>query len=324
MKFAKATVPQNGQNSNYIDTEGLPIVGLVYFNVDVLDGTPSLKFQTPAPGQDPNNTAAVWIDVLEISPGISTDADDAGAIAPAQTRPFLEIPNLILEGAGAGRNYFYCVQKGARIPKFYGAAASTPGHDAAAAFAEADQQQLANQVARLSNQFAPNFNGIPRILRVALGVNQTTAAVDFWVALGEPFRFVNNPNPRPVNVTIANGATFSDFFELAPGEKVVGIATPAAFTTVDLNFETPKLDAAGRFLDPAISTDANWLTVAEYVTEQTLLTGATPGDIFKWYGAAQGQFLHVPDLNAVELPRYMRLKGSGAQGAARVVTLYIQ
>jgi hypothetical protein len=297
---------------------------LVYFNVDVLDGTPSLKFQTPAPGQDPSNPAATWIDVLEVSPGISTDADDTASGAPVQVRPFLEIPNLILEGAGAGRNFFYCVQKGARIPKYYGAAASTPGELDAQAFSIPASQRIHNQIARLSNQLSPNVNGIPRILRIALGTNQTTAAVDFWVALGEPFRFVNNPNPRAVTVTIANAAAFSDFFELAPGEKVVGIATPAAFTTVDLNFETPKLDATGKFLDPAISTDANWLTVAEYVTEQTLLTGATPGDIFKWYGAAQGQYLHVPDLNAVELPRYMRLKGSGAQGATRVVTLFIQ
>jgi hypothetical protein len=319
MKLVKVTIPQSGQNSPVFDTENLNIVGLTYFNVDVLDGTPSLKFQTPAPGQDPLNPAATFIDVLEVAPGISTDADDAGAITPAQTRPYLEIPNLILELAGAGRNYFYCVPKGNRVPKFYGVAASTPGHDAAAAPTEGDFQQTANQLARVSNYFPPG-GSIPRFLRIALGANQTTAAVDFYVALAEPTQsLIRNTSPRQVTVNFGNGNAFSDFFELFPGEKLVGIATPAAFTTADLNLETPKPG-----LDQAISTDANWLTVAEYVTEQTVLTGATPGDVFKWYGAAQGQYLAVPDINAIELPRYMRLKGSANQGAARVVTLFIQ
>lgn len=323
MQIIKATVPQNGQVTPAFDTQGLPIALLTYFGVDVLDGTPSLKFQTPRPGQDPNSATTTWIDVLEISPGISTDADDAGAIAPTTTRPVLEIPNLILEGAGAARNYVYLVQSGKRIPKFFGAAASTPGHDAAAAFAEADQQELVNQVSRLSNSFPPPR--LPNILRINLGVNQTTAAVDFFLGLAEPNRFVNNPQPYTKTVNIANGAAFSEFFELAPGEKLVGIATPAAFTTVDLTLETPKFDAAGKYLDPAVTTDANWLAVGEYVTEQTILTGSTPGDIFKWVGAAQDQFLAVPDMSQyLELPRYMRLKGSGNQGGARVVTLYIQ
>ena len=322
MQIIKTTVPQNGQVTPAFDTLGLPIALLTYHNVDVLDGTPSLKLQTPRFGQDPLNPSTTWIDVLEISPGISTDADDAGAITPAQVRNHLEIPNLILEGAGAARNYVYLVQSGRRVPKFYGAAASTPGHDAAAAFAEADQQQLVNQVARLSNQ-TPS-NRIPNILRIALGVNQTTAAVDFFIGLAEPQRFVNNPVPRAVNVTMANGTALSTFFELAPGEKVVGIQTPAAFTTVDLNFETPKFASNGQYLDPSITTDANWLSVAEYVTEQTLLTGALPGDVFKWYGAAQDQYLMIPELPYLELPRYMRLKGSGNQGADRIITLFIQ
>lgn len=319
MKLVKITIPQNGQNSPVFDTEGLPIVGITYFNVDVLDGTPSLKFQTPAPGQDPLNPSATFIDVLEVAPGASTDADDTGAVAPAQVRAYLEIPNLILELAGAGRNYFYCVQKDARrIPKFYGTAASTPGDDVEAPTAP-QGQQLVNQVARISNYFAP-AGSIPRFLRIALGVNQTTAAVDFWVALGEPTQnLVRNSSPRQINVNFGNGNAFSDSFELAPGEKIVGIATPAAFTTVDLNLETPKPG-----LDPSISTDANWLTVAEYVTEQTILTGSTPGDVFKWYGAAQGQYLAVPEINAIELPRFLRLKGSNTQGGARVATLFIQ
>lgn len=318
MKLIKVTVPQSGQNSPVFDTEGLPIVGLTYFNVDVLDGTPALKFQTPAVGQDPLNPSATFVDVLEISPGISSDADDAGAIAPTTTRPLLEIPNLILELAGAGRNYWYCVQKN-RVPKFYGAAASTPGEDATTtAPTESDDQQLINQVARLSN-YAPPAGQIPRYLRIALGTNQTTAAVDFWVALGDTPSVKPLVNPQSINVNIANGAAFSEPFELAPGQKLVGISLPAAFTTVDLNFETVKPG-----LDPAVSTDANWLTVAEYVTEQTILTGATPGDVFKWVGAAQGSYLVVPEINAAELPRFLRLKGSSTQGAARVVTLFIQ
>lgn len=324
MKIVKLTVPQSGQNSNFIDTEGLPIVALTYGNVDVLDGTPSLKFQTPAPGQDPSNPSATWIDVIEIAPGISTDADDAGTLAPAQVRNFLEIPNLILEGAGAGRNHFYCVQKGARVPKFLGAAGAVPGEDAAAAFAEGDLQKVYNQLARLSNSFVPSANGIPRILRIALGVNQTTAAVEFFVGLAEPTRHVPPLNPRTQTVTFNNAEAFSSFVELAPGERIVGIATPAAFTTTDLTFETTKFDTNGKHLDPAISTDANWVAVSEYVTEQTLLTGSVPDAVFEWTGAAQGQYLTVPELNVLELPRYLRLKGSGAQGAARTVTLFIQ
>lgn len=324
MKFVKLTVPQSGQNSNFIDTEGAQIVALTYFNVDVLDGTAVLKFQTPAPGQDPSNPSATWIDVMEISPGISTDADDAGTITAEQVRTFLGIPNLIFEGAGAARNHFYCVQKGNRIPKFMGAAASTAGHDAATAFAEADQQQLANQVARLSNQFPASALGIPRILRVNVGANQTTAAVDFWLGLAEPVRTVPNPNPRSTTVAINNGEAFSTFFELQPGEKLVGIATPAAFTTTDLTLETPKLNSSGVPLDPSVGTDANWLAVSEYVTEQTVLTGSLPEAVFKWSGAAQGLYLTVPELNAIELPRFLRLKGSGNQGAARTVTLFIQ
>lgn len=320
MKLIKVTVPQNGQNSPAFDTEGLPLAALTYFNVDVLDGTPALKFQTPRFGQDPGNPSTTWVDVLEVAPGISTDADDAGTLAPSQSRPLFEIPNLILEGAGAGRNHFYLVQSGKRVPKFHGTAGAVPGEDetTGTATTEASMQHITNQIARLSNSFAAQR--LPNTLRIALGVNQTTAAVDFWLGFAEPQRFVNNPGLRPVEVTIANATAFSTFFELAPGEKLVAIQTPAAFTTTDLVLETVKPG-----LDPIITTDANWLALSGYVTEQTLLTGSVPEDVVKLVGAAQDQYLMVPDLsNYIELPRYLRLKGSGNQGAARTVVLWIQ
>lgn len=321
MRFLLATVPQSGQNSNYIDTQGLPIVGITYHNVDVLDGTPALKFQTPANNQDKENPSATWIDVLELSPGVATDADDAGSLTPDTERTALGIPNLLLEGTGALTNDFF-LRSIDDIPQYFGAAASALGEDPGAAFAEAATQEMANQISRLSNTKRP-FR-LPNILRIALGANQTTAAVQFWVALGEPKKLVFNDQIRKVQVSFANGDADSTYFELFPGERLVGIELPAAFTTTDLTFQTPKPNGLYSTLDPAVITDANWLNVKEWVNEQTILTGALPGDIFKWPSAAQGKYLAVPDLPYLELPRYLRLHGSGNQGAARTVTLYIQ
>lgn len=330
MIFKKVTIPTSGAStlkvSNYFDTEGRPIVGLTHFETTWAATTPvELKFQTPAPGQDVNNPSATWIDVLELSPGVHIDADDAGAITLQSTRPALQLP--ALQFVQGGDEFFL-------IPTPYKPllkevpTADTIGAPDASAFAEAEQQRIYNQVARLSNH--PNgANKFPNILRVAIVTDNAalSAAKDIYIALGEIN--VNKPpiqqtNLRRFDVTFANGDADSSAFQLAPGERLAAIITPAAFTTTNLTLQTPKpTGVGGNTLDPVILTDANWLNVVQYVSDDPLFTAQLPTSIVKFMQIAQAGYYNVPELPYNEMPRYLRLHGSGAQAAARTVTLVI-
>lgn len=305
MKIKKVTVPQSAAVSNFFDTEGLPIFG-IRKNIAGLDGTTEFALQTPAPGQDPSNPSAVWIPVIE--PGVGARIVDAGGAAAAENnRPAYHIPTGVFDVAGSDQLFLF---NNPQTPiKSFLATDVT-----ATSMGEAEGQALSNAFAALLNkQRTPR---LPNILRINLTNNQTTAAVPFDIYLAEPQRFVNQDAPRFVDVVIPNADADSNFFDLAPGEKVVGLAIPAAFTTVDLNFQTVK-DG----FDPAVITDANWVNLVH----ATSMRGATAAQhIWQHIGAAQGAYLVVPELPYLELPRFLRLHGSGAQGAARTVRVFIQ
>jgi hypothetical protein len=306
MKIKTVTVPQGASRSNFFDTEGLPIAGLRK-TLALLDGTTEFALETPAPGQDHLNPSAVWIPVLE--PGVGARVSDAGGAAAAEnTRAAFNILTGVFDVAGSD-GVFYLFPN-PQIPQ-----KSYLGTDVTAtSMGEAEGQALTNAFAYLINkQPTPR---LPNILRVNLTNNQTTAAVSFDIGLAEPALFVRNDSPRFVDVVIPNGDADSNFFEIAPGEKIIGIATPAAFTTTDLNFQTVKPG-----LDPVIITDANWLNLVSAVNMRAATAAA---HIFQWIGAAQGQYLAVPELPFAELPKFIRLHGSGAQGAARTVRIFIQ
>lgn len=323
MKFVSVTVPASGastlKTSNFFDTGGLPIVGLTHYNSSFASTTPvNLKFQTPAPGQDHQNPSATWIDVLEISPGINTDADDAGDTTLESVRPALNMP--ALQFVQGGDEFFLIPTPYIPMVKEVPTADTLGAIDVAASPGEAQLQQVANQVARLSN-FGRN-NKFPNILRIAIVTDNAAldAAKIFTIALGEP---VNRIAPelaplKRITVSFANGDADSTYFELAPGERLAGIITPAAFTTTNLTLQTVKPG-----FDPSVITDANWLNLVQYVSDNTLFASGVPTSVFKWMQAAQAQYMVVPDLPYSEMPRYLRLHGSGNQGAARTVTLVI-
>lgn len=307
MKFKQVTVPQSGSRSNFFDTENLPIVGITK-TLAVFDGTTEFALETPAPGQDPSNPSAVWIPVLE--PGVGARVSDAGGAAAAEnTRNAFGILTGIFDVAGSDANFYLFPNPQVPLKSFLATDVT------ATSMGEAEGQALSNAFAYLINKQRTPI--VPSTLRVNLTNNQTTAAVTFNIALAETTQFRPNTSIKFVDVVIPNGDADSNFFELAPGEKVVGIATPAAFTTADLNFQTVKPG-----LDPAVITDANWLNLVSAIA----MRGATAAPhIFQWIGAAQGQYLATPELsNYLELPKQLRLHGSANQGAARTVRIFIQ
>jgi hypothetical protein len=307
MIFKPVTVPQSASVSNFFDTEGKPIIGLTK-TLAVFDGTTEFALQTPALGADHLNPAAAWVPVLE--PGVGARAvDAAGAAAAENTRNAFGILTGIFDVAGSDANFFLFPNPQVPLKSF--AATDVT----ATSMGEAEGQAL-------SNAFAYSFNKqptprLPNILRVNLTNSQTTAAVTFQIALAEPALFKRGDAPRFVDVTFLNGDADSSFFELAPGERVIGIQTPAAFTTTDLNFQTVKPG-----LDPVIITDANWLNIVNAVAMRAAAAGA---HIWQWIGAAQAQYVAVSELEQyLELPKFLRLHGSGNQGAQRVVRVFIQ
>lgn len=307
MKIKTVTVPQGSSRSNFFDTENLPIIGLRK-TLALLDGTTEFALETPAPGQDPSNPSAVWVPVLESGVGArATDA--AGAAAAENTRNAFGILTGVFDVAGSdGVFYMY---PNPQIPfRSYAATDVT-----ATSMGEAEGQALSNAFAYLINKLGTPQ--LPNILRVNLTNNQTTAAVSFDIALAEPQRFARPTAPKRKDVVIPSGDADSEFFEIGPGEKVVAIITPAAFTSADLNFQTVKPG-----LDPVITTDANWLNLVNAVA----MRGATvAAHVFQWVGAAQGQYMATPEFeNYLELPKFLRLHGSANQGANRTVTLLIQ
>lgn len=306
MRFITVTIPQNGQNSAAFSTDGLPIAALTHF-VASFDGSPTFKLQTLAAGQDPNNASATWIDLQEISPNIYTDADDAGALTLEEQRNFLGIPNEILAEGG---NDMFMIPNTV-IPAFPGIDATTP--------TEAEVQRISNQVARLSNYRAYPA-ALPQWLRIACGVNQTTAARVFYVGVNDPNEptFPRKQMARRIAVSFANTDADSTYFELNPGEKIVGIETPAAFTTADLTLQTVKPG-----VDPSLTTDANWLDLVEWLHPYPAAASIAPTPILKWDAAAQGKYLVVGDLPFPSLPQYLRLHGSTGQGAARTAYVYV-
>jgi len=307
MKFKPVTVAQSASRSGFFDTEGLPIIGLTK-TLAVFDGTTEFALETPGFQQDFLNPAAAWVPVLEPSVGArATDA--AGAAAAENTRPAFNILTGIFDVAGSDQN-FYLFPNPQNPIKSYAATDVT-----ATSMGEAEGQALSNAFAYLINkQPTPR---LPNILRVNLTNSQTTAACTFQIALAEPALFKKNDNPRFVDVIFLNGDADSTFFELAPGERVVGILTPAAFTTADLNFQTVKPG-----LDPVINTDANWLNIVNAVAMRAAAAGAP---IWQWIGAAQAQYLAVPELSQyLELPKFIRLHGSANQAAQRTVRVFIQ
>lgn len=306
MRFKTVTVPQSAAVSNFFDTENLPIIGLNKTPA-LLDGTTEFALQTPAPGQDPSNPAAVWIPVLE--PTVGARVSDAGGAAAAEnSRNAFGILTGVFDVAGSDGLFFLFPNP--QVPAKGFAATDVT----ATSMGEAEGQALSNAFAYLINkQPTPR---LPNILRVNLTNAQTTAAVVFNIAFAEPALFVRNSAPRRVDVTIPSGDADSNFFELAPGEKVVGIVTPAAFTTVDLNFQTVKPG-----LDPVITTDTNWLNL---VTAVNMRAATTAAHIFQAVALAQGQYLAVPELPYLEIPKFLRLHGSANQAATRIVTLFIQ
>lgn len=331
MIFKKVTIPASGastlKTSNFFDTEGRPIVGLTHFNSSFASTTPvNLKFQTPAVGQDHQNPSATWIDVLEISPGINTDADDAGDTTLESVRPALNLP--ALQFVQGGDEFFLIPEPYIPMVKEVPTADTIGAIDSAATNpSEAQAQQAFNQIARLSNH-PFGINKFPNILRIAIVTDNAAldAAKDFYVALGEVVtpKPIRETNHKRITVSFANGDADSTYFELAPGERLAGIILPAAFTTTNLTLQTVKPTGNGpQTLDPAVITDANWLNLVQYPTDAPLFASAVPTSIMKWVGAAQAQYLNVPVLPYPEMPRYLRLHGSGNQGAARTVTLVI-
>lgn len=307
MRFKPVTVPQSAAVSNFFDTEGLPIIGLTK-TLAVFDGTTEFALQTPALGQDHLNPAATWVPILE--PGVGARATDAGGAASAEnTRNAFGILTGIFDVAGSDANFYLFPNPQIPIKSYLGTDVT------ATSMGEAEGQALTNAFAYyLNKQKTPR---LPNILRVNLTNSQTTAAVTFQIALAEPALFVRNDSPRFKDIIFPNGDADSEFFELAPGEKIIGIQTPAAFSSVDLNFQTVKPG-----LDPAINTDANWLNIVNAVAMRAAAAGA---HIWQWIGAAQAQYVAVSELEQyLELPKFLRLHGSGNQGAQRVVRVFIQ
>lgn len=307
MKIKTVTVPQGAAVSNFFDTEGLPIVG-IRKTVGALDGTTEFALQTLAPGQDLSNPAAIWIPVLE--PGVGArDTDGAGANSAENNTLVHRILANVFDGAGTdGHLYMYATPN---VPRVGFAATDVT----ATSMGEAEGQALSNAFAYLINRLPTP--PLPSILRVNLTNNQTTAAVTFEIYLAEPQRFAPKTSPRRLDVIIPNGDADSGFVELAPGERIVGIATPAAFTTATLTFQTVK-----NGLDPSISTDANWLNLVNAVN---MRAAGAPSNIWQWLSAAQGQYMAVPEFSVfLELPRFLRIHGSANQAAQRTVTLFIQ
>jgi len=310
MKFKTVTVPQSASRSALFDTENLPIVGLTK-SLAVFDGTTEFALETLAPGQDPGNPSAVWIPILE--PGVGARVSDAGGAAAAEnTRNAFGILTGVFDVAGSDANFFLFPQPQTPLKSYAGTDVT------ATSMGEAEGQALTNAFAYAFNkQRTPK---LPSILRINLTNSQTTAACTFVIALAEQQSFAIKDAARFVDVIFLNGDADSSFFELAPGEKVVGIATPAAFTSADLNFQTTKV-VNGQHLDPAIITDANWLNLVNAVA---MRGASTAPPVWQWIGAAQAQYLAVPELqDYLELPKYLRLHGSANQAAQRTVRVFI-
>lgn len=330
MIFKTLTVPQNGSVSNFIDTEGRPIVGL-YVPSQNLDGsnTANIFFQTPQFGNDPQNASAVWVAINETSPGARTDADDQGTISQELVRPFLFIPATLVDNAS---DAFFLVPN-PYVPQYVPLDAAATA--SAAAATESDIQNASNQLARFNNVAYRDMRRVPNIIRLALGVqgaliSQTTAARTFILALGEPEKYRTNfmdsfqpLKTRTLNIVFANGDADSQAFELFPGERLIGIYAPAAFTTVDINLQSAKPTVTGGYADPGVLTDANYVTLGDWLHSLPATGPTSPRNVLFLSQLVQAEYRAFPELPYLELPRYLRLHGSANQGAARTVTLVI-